>query len=859
MRGNRKKLLGSALFWCASLALCSVGSVHAGPIPTDTYLEFSFTDADVPAVGCDPADPAGAFCIPSSGAASDFLDAPPWTFTLGAAGTLRVTDAFEAGDRFEVFDFGASLGLTSAPGTGDCGDDPVICLADASMSSGAFALAAGSHAITLIPRLSGGGGVGYLLVDAGGGGGTVPEPSSALLAALAGIAGAMSLRGRRARRELLALACVLCCLPLSSQAARFAGATSSQPLALTADDAFLAAVNPDNNSVSFFDVRAGRSRKLLEVPVQVEPWSVAFLPDGSKAYVANTVSGTVSVLRTNLRNGVVQKPTHIRVGVEPFAIALTPNGTRLYVANARSNTISVIDTASDTVVATIVGIGLEPRSLAITNDGDDDDTDERVYVAQYLSLLEPNKLDGADDAKAGFVTVLSTTDNSILKQIKLNAVADTGFKALGDALGRIPPGDPANPANFKFTTGAYPNQLSNVAIKGNFAYVPNTGASPNGPVRFDVNTQSLLHVIDRVLDQDAGKTLNLHTAVRDQTSSAKRFLTMPWAIAFKHGTNEGYVVTASSDVMVKVNVNPADGAAAVQFDPSQPAGARVLQLAVGKSPRGVVIDGTDARAYVMSYISRSIAVVDLTTNPERVLTTVKSAALPAVGSPAEKVHIGKELYLTSVGTFDAAPSTTTPIVGRMSKNGWGSCAACHTPFATSDNVVWIFPAGPRRTIPQHTDFDQSVADRSKMRPLQWSANRDEQEDFTNNIRLVSGGDGLIVLADGVTPDTATTPDLSVVNGGRNQLKVRGVPAWDALKAFVQVGIRAPIASLPATDPDVIVGRALFISANCQGCHGSAQWTQARIRFTPPTPAGLQSNGQILGELRSVGIRPCALQ
>ena len=25
----------------------------------------------------------------------------------------------------------------------------------------------------------------------------------------------------------------------------------------------------------------------------------------------------------------------------------------------------------------------------------------------------------------------------------------------------------------------------------------------------------------------------------------------------------------------------------------------------------------------------------------------------------------------------------------------------------TDNVVWIFPAGPRRTIPQHTDFDQT--------------------------------------------------------------------------------------------------------------------------------------------------------
>ena len=146
----------------------------------------------------------------------------------------------------------------------------------------------------------------------------------------------------------------------------------------------------------------------------------------------------------------------------------------------------------------------------------------------------------------------------------------------------------------------------------------------------------------------------------------------------------------------------------------------------------------------------------------------------------------------------------------MSNNGWGSCAACHSPFATTDNVVWIFPAGPRKSISQHTDFDQTDPTRSSMRALLWSANRDEQEDFENNIRGVSGGLGLIVLADGITQDT-NTADLSdapasVANGGRNQLKVRGVGGWDAIKAFVQFGIRAPISPLSKTDPDVIAGR-----------------------------------------------------
>jgi mono/diheme cytochrome c family protein len=303
--------------------------------------------------------------------------------------------------------------------------------------------------------------------------------------------------------------------------------------------------------------------------------------------------------------------------------------------------------------------------------------------------------------------------------------------------------------------------------------------------------------------------------------------------------------------VVKLAVNPATGAAAVQSDPSDP--ARVLQVKVGKNPRGIVVNGSDTRAYVMNYVSRDVTVINLTGVSETIMATMRSAALPALGTLADTIHIGKELYNTSIGVFDPAPATTIPITGRMSNNGWGACAACHTPFATSDNVVWIFAAGPRRTIPQHTDFDQTDPTRSKMRPLNWSANRDEQEDFENNIRAVSGGLGIIVLADGITQDTNTPDLLGVANGGRNQLKVRGIGGWDAIKAFVQFGIRAPISPVPKTESDVLAGRALFISANCQQCHGGPQWTTARIRFTPPPAAGqVNAGGELFAELRNVG-------
>jgi len=632
---------------------------------------------------------------------------------------------------------------------------------------------------------------------------------------------------------------------------RFEGPTASQPLALTADNAFLAVANTDNNSVSFFDLRSDRNRKMAEVPVQAEPSSVAFLPDGSKAYVANTASGTVSVMRTNLANGAIGRPAAIAVGVEPVALVLTPNGRKLYVANARSHTLSVIDTSTDSVVRTIVNVGIEPRGLAVSNNGDASDDDETLYVTQFLALPLAGKADGADDAKAGRLTLVSTASDTVIGEVPVNPLADTGFKALGDALARIAPGDPADPANFRFTTGAYPNQLANVALKGDFAYLPSTGASPNGPVRFDVNTHSLLSVIDRASRLDTGRTINLHRAVADQPNPDRLFPTQPWAIAFKHHASQGFVISAASNHVVKVEVDAATGAATVQRNPADT--SRVLQIPVGQNPRGIVINSIDSRAYVLNQVSRSVSVIDLGAAPEQVMATVASARLPLPGTLEEKVHIGRALYNTSIGVFDPPPGSTVPITGRMSNRGWGSCAACHTPAGLSDNVVWIFGPGPRRTLPQHADFDPTVADRSRMRVLNGSAERDEQEDFEQNIRAVSGGLGLIVGADGITPDPAVFNLTPTASGGRRQLTVNGVGAWDAIKSYVQFGIRAPLSPVSPTTPDVIAGRALFASANCQQCHGGAQWTSARVRFAPPPGAGVTiSAGQLVGELRNVG-------
>ena len=74
------------------------------------------------------------------------------------------------------------------------------------------------------------------------------------------------------------------------------------------------------------------------------PAQVAVLPDGSRAYVANTGSNNVCVI-TALSNTVTKS---IPVGTAPLSVAVSVDATRAYTANSGSHDISIILTAGDT-------------------------------------------------------------------------------------------------------------------------------------------------------------------------------------------------------------------------------------------------------------------------------------------------------------------------------------------------------------------------------------------------------------------------------------------------------------------------------------------------------------------------------
>jgi len=426
-----------------------------------------------------------------------------------------------------------------------------------------------------------------------------------------------------------------------SAQAQVPGPTASSPIALSPDDRFVWVANPDNNSVSVVRVENDANQLVAEIPVGKEPQNVAISPNGANVYVTNTASSTVSVIDTASRAVV----NTILAGTEPYGIAFTPNGRKLYVANARSNDVTVIDALSNTPIGTIPNVGIEPRGIAITSDGDNSDLDEKVYVTQFLAIDRPGTIIGADDYKEGHVSVISTATDTVIKQIVLNPMADAGFRSNGSALKRIPA---TTPPTFTVVTGAFPNYLNAVAIKGNRAYLPNNAASPDGPVRFNVNVQAFLSVIDTVADAESQpQTINMNRGINLEPPTEKRlFLGVPWQIAFEHQSNEGWVVSSAANIIVKVvldsNGTPTINAPQAAGDPGN-----IVRIKVGQNPRGIAINKADTRAYVMNEVSKNVSIVNLLSNSE--LARVRTAALPLAGTNEATVLLGKAIFNSGTG------------------------------------------------------------------------------------------------------------------------------------------------------------------------------------------------------------------
>lgn len=620
--------------------------------------------------------------------------------------------------------------------------------------------------------------------------------------------------------------------------ARFLTPTRSGSIAITSDNRRVVVANREANSVSVIEVRNASggdvANKLAEIGVGQEPRFVALLPDDSRAYVTNSATGTVSIVALEGANAFSVVGT-ITVGTEPRGCAVTPNGTRLLVANHTAGTVSIIDTATNQVVDT-VAVGGNPTAVAITNDGDDQDGDERVFVTRFYAELIPNGPgEDFDDGKQGVVrTFLLSGPAASLNTITLAPLDDVGFTAsralfcqqitAGAANNTFCPDTTVVDANAAVIAqdpqGAFPNQLGAALIRGNRLFLPNIGAGPEPPINFNVNVQALVSVADTTnLTERTTETLNINAQIKNEVQPAANIANTVLTRLFG-----GDMVAIDADANAQVFLLVSRGGnyvlrATLDANGRLNIGApNVIRFQTGNLPTGVVISGDATRAYTNNELSTSVTAINLQNNTV-ITRDIASSEPPTPGTFEHAVLVGKLCFFTSLGIPDDGVLETPlreiiPLQdrGKASDNSWSSCASCH-PDGLADGVTWSFATGPRQTVSLDAFFAKDNP--HDQRISNWNAVRGSTVDFNENSINVQGGKGF----------AGDPPNPNIYNHGITQ---GASDALDVQQLWVQT-IRAPILPQTLDFGALQNGRTLFEN-NCASCHGGAKWTKSQVIY-----------------------------
>lgn len=664
-------------------------------------------------------------------------------------------------------------------------------------------------------------------------------------------------------------------------------------IAISPDDSIVVAANRDSGSVTIFKVDYADGLPKLTKSAEVatgagsEPWQVVIDGCNDKAYVVLRKDQKLVEIESLKSNPTLG--SSVAVGSEPTGVALSPNNTEAYVANWVEGTVSVVDTESMTVKKTVdlnevlaasgrLGPGLtsrpalaHPRAIAVTNDGDANDDDEKLVVTEFFGQrVAPDGASGvnADVAKVGMAYVVDTS-GFVATSVDLPNVADTGFRDHNNGV-----------------TGCYPNQVASVTVKGAFAYVTSTCASPKGPIGVfqkatctatpnctaanaasvcnagsctlactqdsdcgfgapagtcnvaaggtcgvvPTDVKATHHPALSVVNLDSGSatTTVLDAKFADPSVASSRMPLLPTDVGFSG--DFAYLTAQGADAAFRIVTN---GASIVSVGGSEdfidmrkdPTTDAVIKL-----PIGIAIGHAQTSfAFVLSEGSREVEAVNLSTQKIAGASAAdqriaQSAGLPTAGSEADKVLRGKRFFTTGLGRWS------------LGKAAWGSCAGCHWDGLT-DNVTWYFARGPRQSTSLDGTFASTHPDDQRI--LNWTAIFDEIADFEANTRGVSGGLGAIVDSSGVRINTgAQSPPQQGLQGSSKDVADKegtsthphsAIDDWEEIELWIKQ-IRSPRKPVGLDPVDVEAGKALFKGnvANCVGCHSGEKWTISRV-------------------------------
>ncbi len=442
------------------------------------------------------------------------------------------------------------------------------------------------------------------------------------------------------------------------------------PVAMTPNGNRLLVVNTPDNRLSVFDLTGAAPVRIAEIPVGMEPVSVAALDDGT-AWVVNHLSDDVSVVDL----GTMHVRATVRVGDEPSDVVFAGAGPKAYVSVSQEDAVRVFHTGTLARLATIPIPGRMPRALARNSDG------SRVFAAVLHAGNRTSVLSEAE------VTILTPTPHSA-----------------------APPPDPPLRAGLPappITSLIVQEQGGQWVDEGNQVW--SSTANPTGQRKvfyssLDTDVARISTTLDQV-DQTFGDigTVNFGLAVNGAgdvavTATEARNLKRFEPNLKGHTVDTRAAVISAAGVVSTLNLNPT-----IDYSVS-PGPASDLDIAIG-IPTGIAW-ANNSTMVVTALANNRIARVSVTgsilarapvvAGPTGVLVDDARGRIYVVGRFRNELQTLDQASLAPVANASIGMDPTPEAIvngrkffygGFTSGHGDQACASCHV-FGDFDNISW---------------------------------------------------------------------------------------------------------------------------------------------------------------------------
>jgi hypothetical protein len=530
-----------------------------------------------------------------------------------------------------------------------------------------------------------------------------------------------------------------------------------------------------------------------------EPSSIALAPSETWALV--TLRQSQRIVRIN---GLPFAPVigwSTQTCSEPTGVALTPDGSQAVVACLGEPVAELVETQVGGF--TYVPLPAPARTVAITADG------HNAWLPAFFGvpLAEASNI-----GRAGRIFEVSLGAGAVARTI--NGPTSNSVCA--------------------------PNLLSAIAMSAQHAFVASECIQPQGPVTPSASLASIVTVFD-IASGNVVDVIGFGSAASPVPSDG-----MAGIVDIDVDPYRGWVwvLAQGADAVVALQPVPPFAAVPLFGMPGELALPSCMyngmQMGPNMCPPGEDLIGEPLslrgtpRGWVQNEWAAHLAGdVNLQTGQVFML----QAEPPPPPGPEHDARLGNLLFHTATGRWSARNN--------------GSCASCH-PDGLSDNVTWMFTAGPRQTIPLDGTF--AKGDPADHRAQNWTANFDEIADVEGLVRKVLGGTGALVfdagfqeqplsLSQGITLDGVVTRNDNLSGSSRAvESELCELQDWAKIELYIQ-SIRSNRAPTQLDAAQVLAGRAVFIAAGCDTCHAGPKWTVSRVPYTP-SPA---ENGSLPGD------------